>query len=444
MKNFLYFTCAVLICFFISNSSHASYLYNFNSGVPPEFSIGGNGFFSQSSNSTIFPNTLEITTSRGSGPNYAGSSITLSDPISSISFSIYDQYAGNAPFYMYFGLGPAMLAWQDAGLSDNVLIYGGNSVPTPRSVGWHTVDAQINENVITFLYNGSLLGNYTSATPLNITNTGWTVDSAGGGTYSMFIDDISIQTTSNSPVVTWSPAQNISGDSDVSTLGTLIYAYNIGENGQSTPPAVTSTTVNGVSFSAFAFPENYTTNNVTIGDLTITEDPSQLWAWNELGYNSGAIAGLSAGYQSLLGSGGSAGAPGTMTIKLGGLTLGQDYLVQWWSNDSAMLSGGSVFSQTSAIGNPSNVTLDSNTSNTVGALGQYVIGTFTAISPFASFDLNGTGGYPLINAIQVRNITSAAVPEPGRVAASILLLAGIGGYVWLKRRKPAKSEAPAA
>jgi hypothetical protein len=33
---------------------------------------------------------------------------------------------------------------------------------------------------------------------------------------------------------------------------------------------------------------------------------------------------------------------------------------------------------------------------------------------------------------------SAAVPEPGQVAASLLLLAGIGGYVFLKRRKAAK------
>lgn len=38
---------------------------------------------------------------------------------------------------------------------------------------------------------------------------------------------------------------------------------------------------------------------------------------------------------------------------------------------------------------------------------------------------------------------SLAAPEPGQVAASLLLLAGIGGYVWLKRRKAAKS-APAA
>ena len=34
--------------------------------------------------------------------------------------------------------------------------------------------------------------------------------------------------------------------------------------------------------------------------------------------------------------------------------------------------------------------------------------------------------------------TSAAVPEPGQVAASLLLLCGIGGYIFLKRRKLAK------
>ena len=33
---------------------------------------------------------------------------------------------------------------------------------------------------------------------------------------------------------------------------------------------------------------------------------------------------------------------------------------------------------------------------------------------------------------------AAAVPEPGQVAASLLLLSGIGGYVFLKRRKAAK------
>jgi hypothetical protein len=45
-------------------------------------------------------------------------------------------------------------------------------------------------------------------------------------------------------------------------------------------------------------------------------------------------------------------------------------------------------------------------------------------------------------------VTSAsapsAVPEPGQVAASLLLLSGIGGYVFVKRRKAAKPAAPAA
>jgi hypothetical protein len=37
-----------------------------------------------------------------------------------------------------------------------------------------------------------------------------------------------------------------------------------------------------------------------------------------------------------------------------------------------------------------------------------------------------------------------AVPEPGQVAASLLLLTGIGGYVFLKRRKAAQAATPAA
>ncbi len=39
--------------------------------------------------------------------------------------------------------------------------------------------------------------------------------------------------------------------------------------------------------------------------------------------------------------------------------------------------------------------------------------------------------------------TPSTVPEPGQVAASLLLLGGIGGYVFLKRRKAAKSAAAA-
>jgi hypothetical protein len=50
--------------------------------------------------------------------------------------------------------------------------------------------------------------------------------------------------------------------------------------------------------------------------------------------------------------------------------------------------------------------------------------------------------HPEVFALWNIGVTSASinpVPEPGQVAASLLLLAGIGGYVFLKRRKAAKT-----
>jgi hypothetical protein len=235
--------------------------------------------------------------------------------------------------------------------------------------------------------------------------------------------------------VTWGSAQNISGDSDVSTLGSLLYAYNAGG------PGVTATTVNGVTFSPYVFPSNGN-NNTTTGNVSFTESPDILLSFDNLGSVSAPFSNLSLNYQSLLSSGGSAGAAGTLTASFVGLTPGQDYLIQWWSNDSAF-NGHSAQTQAADSG-PSNVTLDNNLSNTVGGLGQYAIGTFFSFGTGMSFNLNGLGtDLPLINAFQVRNITAAAVPEPGQVAASILLLAGIGGYVWMKRRNQAKAKAAA-
>jgi hypothetical protein len=237
--------------------------------------------------------------------------------------------------------------------------------------------------------------------------------------------------------ITWGSAQNITGDSDVSTLGTLLYAYNAGGSG------VSSATVNGVTFSTYVFPFYGSTSTTTTGNVTFTESPDFLSSYNNLGPDSAPFSNLSPSYQTLLSSGGSAGLADTITGTFGGLTAGNDYLIQWWSNDSASTFGG-VFVQTQAsqIGGNSTVTLDSNLSNSVGELGQYAIGTFTATSSSVAFNLNSVTGLPLINAFQVRDVTSAAVPEPGQVAASLLLLFGIGGYVWLKRRKAAKTGPP--
>lgn len=232
--------------------------------------------------------------------------------------------------------------------------------------------------------------------------------------------------------VTWGSAQNISGDSDVSTLGSLLYAYNAGDSG------VTATTVNGVTFSPYVFPNNGN-QTTTTGDVTFTESPDILFSFDNLGSVSAPFSNLSLNYQTLLSSGGSAGAPGTITASLGGLTAGRDYLFQWWTNDSSNDPGlASTESSASNFPAPTTITLDANTTDSAGGTGQYVIGTFNAGGTSLGISLNGIGGLPLINAFQVRDVTAAAVPEPGQIAASLLLLAGIGAYVWLKRRRPAK------
>ncbi len=50
------------------------------------------------------------------------------------------------------------------------------------------------------------------------------------------------------------------------------------------------------------------------------------------------------------------------------------------------------------------------------------------------------GDFPTFISVNPNDIapSSSAIPEPRQVAASLLLLAGIGGYVFLKRRKTAK------
>jgi hypothetical protein len=223
--------------------------------------------------------------------------------------------------------------------------------------------------------------------------------------------------------ITWGTPQTISGDSDVVTTGALVYAYNLG------PSNVASSTVNGVPFSAFAFPSisgNASGTSVTVGSVTISEFPGDLVAWNTLGSGSAPYANLSSAYRVLLDSCGSSGQPNTITLSLGGLTNGQQYAFQWWASNAAPLP---PFAAVAADATNA-VTLDSNLTNAAGGLGQFVTGTFTADGVSQSINFNAVGGAgPLINAFQVR-----AVPEPSTCAS---LLAGLtcGGYSMFRRRR---------
>lgn len=232
------------------------------------------------------------------------------------------------------------------------------------------------------------------------------------------------------PPIVWGSPQTVSGDSDVSTTGSLVYAFTFG--GTSAP---SSATVNGVTFSPFRIPGGIVTS-ATVGSVTISESPGNLFAYNTFGSASAPFSTLSSSYQTLLGSGAYADTPANITVTLGGLTSGQQYQVQWWTNNSANLSpifGGGFTNTTATAVNA--VTLDANMTNTVGGVGQYAIGTFTALGTTQPFILSEPSGglNPLINALQVR-----AVPEP-TTSVFVLLGATAGLVAWRRHSARASS-----
>lgn len=70
-----------------------------------------------------------------------------------------------------------------------------------------------------------------------------------------------------------------------------------------------------------------------------------------------------------------------------------------------------------------------------------VAGAFGASTPL-SFTINKTGGGDTAGFTLSAPAPTNPVPEPGQVAASILLLSGIGGYALLTRRKSIKESTP--
>jgi PEP-CTERM motif len=213
-------------------------------------------------------------------------------------------------------------------------------------------------------------------------------------------------------------AQAISGDTDVSTVGTLVNAYNLGDSG------VTFTTVNGVTFTAFAFP-GYASDSTTInvGNYTFTENDNVLNSYNDLGTTTGDFAALSPSYRALLSSGGSSTFQTTLQLTITDLTIGDLYQFQWWDNNSSLTTSPANGQQLNTIGTAgTTVTLDGNAGSTQGSLGEFAIGTFTATSGTQSIDFDGASGSdPMLNAFQLRD-----VPEPSSFA-----LLGMGALMFV-------------
>ena len=230
--------------------------------------------------------------------------------------------------------------------------------------------------------------------------------------------------------VTWSSAQTISDDSDVSTAGTLVVAHNLGTFGNA------SATVNGVTFTPFA---TSTTSN-TLGDVTLSAATPILGNNTDFGEINPPFSLLSPGYQTLLQSGSfttSAATPASISMTLAGLTPGAQYQFQWWAHESEVSSFNPLApppglpATTATSGN--SVTLERR-GVSPGSVGQFALGVFTATSTSQSIDFSGSDTKTLLSAFQLRQIAAPAIPEPGTALFGVAML-GVAFRSVSKRRR---------
>lgn len=110
------------------------------------------------------------------------------------------------------------------------------------------------------------------------------------------------------------------------------------------------------------------------------------------------------------------GTSGTMTFS--GLTVGQEYAIQYWVQDSRTGVGDI---------NSRNLTLDTQTVldyNNGSGVGQWAIGTFTADNESQTINIAAN------SSVQVNMLQLRAIPEPGSA-----LLGGLGLLALLRRRR---------
>jgi hypothetical protein len=201
------------------------------------------------------------------------------------------------------------------------------------------------------------------------------------------------------PNVTWGTPHGFTGSSDVSTLGTYYGSWAPYDGNASSLP------VNGVTFQGSTDLPDFSQSGFDAGYGSFPNPGTPSGNYNSL-LEVGAY-----GYPSYTGQ-------SYATFSWGGMTPGQEYLLEFWvnSNDpnrTETLTGGAY---TSAVLNDDP--------------GTYIIGTFVADSTGdETITINGEVGddYPQINLLQVR-----AVPEPSTLA---IFTGGAGALIFGLRRK---------
>jgi fibronectin-binding autotransporter adhesin len=186
--------------------------------------------------------------------------------------------------------------------------------------------------------------------------------------------------------ITWSTPAAIAGDSDVSTTGTLAYAYCW---------SGTSTTVNGVNFAGT------TSANSGGTDVTLTGFDN-----NYYGFTGSGSASFSSTYQNLL-VGADWNGSASATITFNHLTVGHAYVVQFWVGDWRSYNT----SRNETIKGSASDNITPTLTYQVGSSGSgsFVIGSFTASTTTQIFTITPGGSSPSvqINALQLRDLTPA-------------------------------------
>jgi len=230
-------------------------------------------------------------------------------------------------------------------------------------------------------------------------------------------------------VVTWQPVSTIAGDSDVNNTGTLVASY--------TFCLTYAGTINGVGFTVSL--NNYVmASSWTLagsgGNTLASSGPSagqDLQIVDGVGSPSDPYQSLDFNYEVLLFSGVYPGNTSQMTFMLSGLTTDQDYLVEFWVNDSRLTGSTEFRSQTITSGSATSGVMDFNSTNSEGGLGQFVIGTFTADAASQAFVIDGIAAPETVAVAQLNAIQVRAIPEPGSLA--LLVVGGVAVLTLAKR-----------
>ncbi|MCX6876758.1 MAG: hypothetical protein NTW21_23550 [Verrucomicrobia bacterium] len=196
--------------------------------------------------------------------------------------------------------------------------------------------------------------------------------------------------------ITWDPPVTIAGDTDVSTTGSAVFAYDWNSSAQ---------TVNGVSFTAPG-------TGVTMTNFYGVP-------YNGFGTSLAESDTFTTAYKNILTGGLFTDTTRPATVTLNNLVAGDSYQVQIWVDDSRGFALGRTETVTSGGGNT--VTLNFPC-NSLGDPGQFTIGTFTADAATQPITLNGNASSQ-INAIQLRSLT---IPIVGNLG----YWNGINGSAW--------------